>query len=489
MSVHIYPVPAGEVISHDLAVSADGINVPVHEMYVSAYPFNRRWPGHQRSEDQRELAYFVSFDMDAPVRIVIRPNRAFQAVVVRPASKKIMPSVKDGSIEFTLSSTGGYSVEIDGTHHALHLFANPCKKYDVDPKDENTLYFPAGLHEAGLIELKSNQTLYLDEGAVLFARIYAKDAENIKILGRGILDNSHIHAEILFVPEKTGEGDFALHNAKRHHTIRLEACRNIEIDGITIRDSLVYNIAPYNCDDVVINNVKIVGCWRYNSDGIDMQGCRRCHVSNCFIRTYDDSICVKGLDETYQGAVRFSGDIIAENCVIWNDWGKCLEIGAETKADDMSRIVFRNCDLIHLTGPVLDIFNVDHADIHDVTYENINVEYAKAYQKSQIQKNDDDVFDSTDAPGFLPTLMSASIVKHPEYSYGREKRGKIHDITFRNIRVTAPAMPPSHFFGYDEDHQTRDITIADLYLNGNKITSLAEANISMGDFTENITLR
>ena len=40
---------------------------------------------------------------------------------------------------------------------------------------------------AGLIELKSGQTLYVDEGAVVYGMIYAQDARDIKIMGRGIL--------------------------------------------------------------------------------------------------------------------------------------------------------------------------------------------------------------------------------------------------------------------------------------------------------------
>lgn len=47
-------------------------------------------------------------------------------------------------------------------------------------------------------------------------------------------------------------------------------------------------------------------------------------------------------------------NVIAENCVIWNDWGKCLEIGAETRAEEIADIYFKNCSIIHVTGPVLD---------------------------------------------------------------------------------------------------------------------------------------
>ena len=43
----------------------------------------------------------------------------------------------------------------------------------------------------------------------------------------------------------------------------------------------------------------MMGCWRYNSDGIDMHNCENVHIDGCFLRTFDDSICVKGFDCYY----------------------------------------------------------------------------------------------------------------------------------------------------------------------------------------------
>lgn len=489
MSVHVYDVPAGEPVSRAFHVRADDRAVPVLEMQVSALPFNRRWPGHQRSEDQRETAYFVSFDMDGPVTIVVEPARPFQNVVIRPASAKIQPAVLDGVITFEISGFGGYTVELDGYHQALHIFTNPFKSYAVDLDDENTLYYGAGVHDVGVIDLKSNQTVFIDEGAVVYARIFARNADNIRILGRGILDNSRNKEEILFDLDELGKGDTAVNNAVRIHTIRLEACHHIEIDGITIRDSLVYNIAPYACTDLLIDNVKIIGCWRYNSDGINMHACSRCRIRNCFIRTYDDSICVKGLDQTYDGAnPELCEDIVVDNCVIWNDWGKCLEIGAEANAEIMHDITFRNCSIIHCTSAVLDAFNVDYADVHDVVYEHIDVEYDPVFQRPQIQESDSGLFVVDPESTYLPSLLSTCVTKHHEYSHGAERRGKIHNITFRDIRVTASRMPPSWFVGYDEQHQSSDIRIIDLFLNGEKVTTLEQANVRIGDFAGNITI-
>ncbi len=49
-----------------------------------------------------------------------------------------------------------------------------------------------------------------------------------------------------------------MNNAVRLHTIQLKYCTNIEIEGITIRDSLVYNIRPIACENLTIKNVMII---------------------------------------------------------------------------------------------------------------------------------------------------------------------------------------------------------------------------------------
>jgi hypothetical protein len=323
----------------------------------------------------------------------------FENVKIRPQSLGIVPRVENGIIKFTLDRPAYFTVEPYGRNHALHIFADPISEYNMDKASPDVLYFGAGEHDVGLIELTDNQTLFIDEGAVVYACIRAIDAENIKILGRGILDNSKNKEKILFEANEENNRA-AVNNAIREHTVQLEYCTNVEIDGITIRDSLVYNIRPIGCENLRIKNVKIIGCWRYNSDGIDMHNCVNVHVSNCFIRTFDDSICVKGFDCYYEGdveeAVRRAmyrngksydvfQNVLIENCVIWNDWGKCLEIGAETRAKEICNVTFESCSIIHVCGSPLDCMNVDYADVHDIAWFHCKPASIRQHLRSQLR--------------------------------------------------------------------------------------------------------
>ena len=503
MSYRVYPVTQTELLCTDYSVKINGVPADLNSARVSAIPFNRRWPGYQRDISQTELVNFLSLSTDEALTVEVTPAEPFdpEKVVVRPQALGIKPECKDGKITFTLPGACFCTVEPFGRNHALHIFADPVKDYGIDIHDENVLYFGPGEHTADMIEMKSNQTIYLDEGCVLHAHIHAIDCDNIKILGRGIIDNSRKKETILFeVHQELTHA--AVRNATRTRPIQLEYCNNVEIDGVTIRDSMVYNIHPRCCRNLHINNIKLIGNWRYNSDGIDMHNCEDVLIENCFIRTFDDCLCVKGMDCFYEGdvnqavyeATHRNGEVYEEfknvlvrNCVLWNDWGKCMEIGAETRAEKIYNVVFEDCDVIHVMNPVLDCANMDYADIFNITYRNINVEYDETIPKYMLQRADAQVYENLD-PDYAPALMKVYIENHYEYSVGGKGRGKCHDITFENVHLYSRQQPFLHFIGYDETHLTENITVKNLYWNGKLIKSLDEVKYAANEFTKNIRL-
>ena len=501
MSITVYPVLSAGEYQNAYRVKVNGTEVPLNTARVSAMPFNRRWPGHQRSQEQSERISFLSMASDECLTFEIFPQVPFDRVQVRPLSLGIEPQISEESIRFTCQAPAYFTVEPYGRREALHIFIDPPMAYDLDTQNEKVLYFGPGEHHPGLIRLESDQTLFLDAGAVVYGCVEAVDAQNIKILGRGILDNSENREQLLYTCSQQGNTT-AVNNAFRRHTIQLEYCTGVQIEGITIRDSLVYNIRPVGCEDLQIRNVKIIGCWRYNSDGIDMHNCRRVLIENCFLRTFDDSICVKGFDCYYDGdveeAVRQAmyrdgkaydvfEDAIIRRCVIWNDWGRALEIGAETRAERISNIRFEDCDIIHVTGPVLDCCNVDYAVVEDVVYRDIRVEYDDPIPKPVLQMTDDQIYENPD-PDYAPYLISVMVSRHPEYSAGGTRRGTNRRLLFENIRLYGRQMPRLRFAGYDAQHPTENVTVRSLWWNDAKITQPQQVQWQVKDHAHKILL-
>jgi len=492
MAYRIYHLPPEAPKNNSYDIHIENEPVQAHAARVSAMPFNRHWPGHQRSLDQTEVVPFVSFELDAPAAFCVVAGKDFQEAVVRPASRGVKPVCRGREIRFTLPGPGQYTLELDGVKGALHIFANPLQQPAVQPGDPDTLYFGPGIHRAGVIDMHSGQTVYIDAEAVVYGQIQAIDAENIRILGRGILDHSQEGAT---GPAPELSENKELIDPPRPSPLLLSYCRGVTIEGITIRDPAFLALRPIACESVSIDNVKIIGCWRYNADGIDFINSRHCRVRNCFVRTFDDSLCLKGFYFLHQGemfhrhqAYTVMDDVIFEHCVVWNEWGKSLEVGVDLCAMEIKNCAFRNCDVIHCSGSmIMDVSNVDYAEIHDILFEDIRVEYDPVLQRPAIQESEEQTFPTDPNSTYMPELFHALICFSP-YSHGGTVRGKIHDITFRNIQVTAVRLPPSHFRGYDNEHRVEAVRIENFTLNGQRIGSLEEAGLQAGPFTDKIAM-
>ena len=495
-AAEIYSVPACEERrAAGYEVRVDGAEAPVSAVRNSAMPVNIRWPGHQRELDQTEIGGLVRFAFKNTARVSVVAPRDFREVKVRPFAKDVKPIVHGRMVEFSLTKPGAYSVEFDGVHQNLQIFADAPIDYRVDPKAKGVIYFGPGEHDAGVITLKTGETLYIDEGAVVFGRVEAKDADHIRILGRGILDGSRIKAECVPIDpaleaEQRRKG-FAVTNYRRWDEVLLEYCDDVLIEGLTIRDSPLYNIRPICCRGLEIRNVKLCGNWRYNSDGIDMHNCENVRISDCFVRTFDDAICIKGfdyrMDERKMDHDGYRHDVftnaVIERCTVWCDWGNALEFGAETRAREICDITFRDCDLIHTTGNACDVQNCDYADIHDVRFESIRIEQDAPFARITYSASAKD-FDPTPVAGRASRFFAASIHVIPEYSKDGVKRGQNRNITLSDIRVTGPVAPYLWVDGYDKEHRTTGVTVRGVYWNGKEVSDLLRRAGATGKFAD-----
>ena len=471
----VYSVPEGERRYPGYTVEVDGEKAPVSEVRCSAMPFNRRWPGHQRQIEQTELCGMVRFSFGgqgtsrpAKATVTVTAAKDFKTVKIRPLSRNVAFHRKGRTVTFDIQRPGGYSVEFDGYHNNLHVFADAADAQErVPPDATGGLYFGPGFHEIGIRQLKSGETVYLDPGAIVFGGFHASNATDIAILGRGILDMSRIKEKILF--PATGDGHEAVKNAKRWHTIDFKNCRNVKIDGIVIRDSLCYNIAMWGCEDVAVSGVKIIGQWRFNTDGIDLHNCRRARVTDCFARTFDDTFCFKA----HEGSGNCE-DCSFERCVAWNDWGKAFEVGVECRADHLRRLAFRDCDCIHAVSWPMDVSNVDYGRVSDVTFENIRIESDEPMPCSQLQQNDDSPFDPNKGLDAPPRCFQGLVNFHHEYS--RENGGKwrgggfIDGVAVRDVSVTTDGRKPLIRLGaIDAQHRPENVVFEDMTVNGKPV--------------------
>lgn len=259
-----------------------------------------------------------------------------------------------------------------------------------------TVYFSAGRYVSGAIHLKSNITLYLDAGAVLaFSQdfddylpmvasrwegtectnfsppIYAYRAENIAIVGRGLIDGQgkawwdfHRKLRAEFQQKKKIEEPskwsklFAEKNAGspmlkerwepfgcflRPPMIQPVECRNVRIEGISLKDPPFWTINPVYCENVTVTGISIKNPDDSpNTDGVNPDSCRNVHISDCHISVGDDCITIKsGRDEDGRRVGRPCENITVTNCTMLDGHGGVV-IGSEMSGG-VRRVTISNC--------------------------------------------------------------------------------------------------------------------------------------------------
>jgi hypothetical protein len=467
-TVVVYPAPQEEELSADFELTVNSRRVPVYACRVSAAPINQVWPGYQRPIDQSELASFASWDMAGPVSVAIVAREPVRTVAVRPSSLGLRPAVAGQTIRFDLDRPRQLVVELNGTHHALHLFANPPEKDPPRPGDAGVRYFGPGVHRPGKIVLRSNETLYLAGGAVVYGGVLADGAKGLTIRGRGIID---------VAPFARGEIGGA---------IRLTGCTDVKIEGLVLRDPDVWCCATFGCRQVAISNLKLVGLWRYNSDGIDICNSQNVTIRDCFVRSFDDSIVLKGLKQGRRQSFddRPVRNVRVRGCVLWNDWGRAIEIGAETCAPEIADAVFEDCDIVRTTHIAMDIQHGDRAMVRDMRFQDIRVEIDDWNPRPVFQRQRDEKYVAAPRDGYCPLLLVIEIRKN---SYSQDAdRGNVRNIVFKDIVVTGKPFPGSYFHGWDAAHTIEGVVIENLRVNGRGMANAREAHLSLGQNVRNV---
>lgn len=255
-------------------------------------------------------------------------------------------------------------------------------------KGGGTIYFPAGKYLTGPIHLKSNITIFIDAGAELhfsdnfdnylpmvesryegvdvksFSPLfYAYKAENIAIIGRGII-NGHGQKWWNYVlnfddtrPRNKWQKIFDSENKNiimpddsaqtkrgflRPPFIQPMYCKNVRVEGIKIINSPFWTINPEFCENVTVDGVTINNPHSPNTDGINPESCKYVHITNCHISVGDDCITIKsGRDIPGRTKAAPAENYTITNCTMLAGHGGVV-IGSEMSGD-VRKITISNC--------------------------------------------------------------------------------------------------------------------------------------------------
>lgn len=254
-----------------------------------------------------------------------------------------------------------------------------------------SVVFPSGkTFMAGPLHLKSNVNLHLQPNSVLLANpdeavytesafrenqgegmmwISGKDIQNISITGRGRIDGNGVAfmgRELDDSYELKPVTDFD----PRPHVLTLVNASNVKINGVTIANSAYWTVHLVGCHDVAISDISLLNNLKIrNGDGIDIDHSRKVRISNCFIESGDDCICLKNRREFEEYGP--CEDVVVTNCIMTSR-SCAVKIGSENM-DAIRRVLFDNC-IITKSNRGIGIQNRDEGTVSDITFSNMTLD-------------------------------------------------------------------------------------------------------------------
>lgn len=278
---------------------------------------------------------------------------------------------------------------------------------------------PEGVWECDPIELKSNVELHLSAGAELLFTddlekflpavrtsyegiecynyrplIYAFGATNIAITGRGTIrpmmgrwETWRWNAPTTQAAKKRltdvwGAKDIPveardltkLPGAKtRPQFIGLNGCRDVRLEGFTLRDSPFWCIHLLTCEDVAVRGLSL-RAFLNNSDGIDVECSRNVTIEDCSFDQGDDVIVLKsGKDRDGRRRATPTENVTIRRCRAGSGHG-FLVVGSECSGG-IRNVTLEDC---LVDGSLATLFKVKTSPKRGGFIENISMRRVKA---------------------------------------------------------------------------------------------------------------
>ena len=423
----IYPAPAGVIYTQH----NDDYTVKVRKpggIWKDLFEYNVKV-----DLDKPQDASMAYFDFSGSVEIAVRKNNGeVRSVRVRPLARGIDARLTGNTVFFTLDSPAKLSIEFDGDKlHNLHLFGNAIERVKPDPADTNVVYFGPGVHSpkdspGDSFTIPSGKTVYIAGGAVVRGKIVCDRVENVKITGRGIID-------------------------QQQRGIEIKHSRNISVDGIIVVNPKHYTVYGGGSTGISISNLKSFSANSW-SDGLDFMSCSDVTIDDVFMRNSDDCIAIYGHRWDFFGDVR---NFKVTNSILWADVAHPINIGihgnTEKGGEVIENLVFQNIDILEQ-----DEDDPDYQGCMAITAGDLNL--VRNVEFSNIRVDD---FQEGQ-------LFNFRVVYNEKYNTG-PGRG-IEKVRLKNISYNGSNLNQSVIQGLDAKHGINDISLEGIKINGTLIT-------------------
>lgn len=403
-NVNVFPQNADLVAMYKSTV----LNGRITKLGTYTFVFN--------SDDQEHgFTLFVRELVDEDKEIAELQSKGYNVVVVEKGLHSDFPAY-----DFYGANNTVYYLKRGAYLLAKHT-------YDINSETDNT----GNPDKTDQTEMNAG---HLPMGLTRIPYINLNVCNNVKILGNGVIDLSHLDRG-----ERRG--------------IVLAYSNNMEIRGVKIINSPEWSFITYDCENIVIKDVDIFG-YRQNSDAFAICNTRNATIDNSFCRSGDDLFDVKtagGREEAISKNVTFT------NCTAWNGKARCFGICGEVYKE-ISDITFKDsCVVFHDAT-----WNADRIPALAIVVEN--------------------------SGGSISNVTFENIVIHRAHSraigcliYGSDVENfNISDIKYKNIRYNS--VNPNKIASNEKTTNRITAEFENVYANGYKITQVDSTNFETDQY-------
>ncbi|HWL53295.1 MAG TPA: glycosyl hydrolase family 28 protein [Chthoniobacteraceae bacterium] len=236
-----------------------------------------------------------------------------------------------------------------------------------------TVVVPTGRYLTGTLWLKSHVELHLGPGAtlvassareaynaddvfpenVVFSReqvtgahlVIAYRQENVSLTGPGCIDgsSSSFFGELpdgTIATYRYKSGNYPIRSWRPGQMIFFCQCREVRVRDLSLLNAPYWTLFLLGCDDVQVRSVRITNPpATANGDGIDIDCCRNVTVSDCIIRSGDDSITIRASGRRLGKEAQACENVTVSNSVLSSP---CNAIRVGVGNGVIRRITFNN---------------------------------------------------------------------------------------------------------------------------------------------------
>jgi polygalacturonase len=356
---------------------------------------------------------------------------------------------KDGTYNVLDFGAKGDSISMDKT--AIQKAID-----DAHKNGGGTVILPApGKYRTGTIWLKDNVTLDIQGGATIYGSgdladydsmrwghnddrcpyhlIIARNASNVTIQGQGTIDglgwNWYEHTDVKprWMKKQT---------PRPSPMVEFENCKDVKVRDVLLTNAAGWTLHAFNSNQVHINGIRLINnLYGPNNDGIDITGCTNVMISDCYVKTCDDAVCLKTTDDSNE-----LHNVTVTNCTMQTT---CVALKLGETAKDMSDVTFSNCAITQ-SSRAFGIYATWGGDVENVMVSNIVC--------------------NTNAPLVLnrPFQIAAWDQKSAKTGEIIRKGGNVKNVIVSNFIATTEGRI---LINANDGHSIENITLRDIKLN------------------------